>query len=578
MRIKKLEGNIIAKIAAGEIIENPSSVIKELMDNCIDALATNIEIEFQNGGKDYIRVSDNGAGIIYEDLKIAFSRHATSKLNSVKDISTIESMGFRGEALPSIATVSNVELLSNVSSQSNAGKINLEFGAVLNVKPDVRTKGTTVVVTNLFGNMPARRNFLKTTRSEIQKNYDLIKKYALCYPEIKFKVISDGRKYIETSGSGSLVELLSQIYNNDLATSMIPIEYNSKHLDINGYISNVNIKKSSNVNINCFVNKRVVKNRIFNYAIERAYDSLLVKGDYPVCVLNLKLDPVFLDINVHPSKNEIKIRDEREIFSHVEKTIRSNLINYNTNKDDIFSNGLKFDFNVAEKQSLHNPLTQFEQKYNVKEFANKNNPNIQEFILSENDPKNLIFEFKLLGQLNDSYILGEYQKTICIIDQHAAHERVNYEKLQFNSANIINKQELLNPIILNLEIKENEWLEKNVKIMNELGFDIESFGVINEWKINKIPTYLINKNIESKVIKIISDFTNNISDTNNIDDRLKSLACHSSIEFGDKLSNMEMLKLIEDISNCKEPWKCPHGRPVLIQINEVELSKWFSRT
>ena len=410
MRIKKLEDNIIAKIAAGEIIENPSSVIKELMDNCIDALATNIEIEFQNGGKDYIRVSDNGAGIIYEDLKIAFSRHATSKLNSVKDISTIESKGFRGEALPSIATVSNVELLSNVSSQSNAGKINLEFGAVLNVKPDVRTKGTTVVVTNLFGNMPARRNFLKTTRSEIQKNYDLIKKYALCYPEIKFKVISDGRKYIETSGSGSLVELLSQIYNNELATSMIPIEYNSKHIDINGYISNVNIKKSSNVNINCFVNKRVVKNRIFNYAIERAYDSLLVKGDYPVCVLNLKLDPIFLDINVHPSKNEIKIRDEREIFSHVEKTIRSNLINYNTNKDDIFSNGLKFDFNVSEKQSLNNPLTQFEQKYKVKEFANKNNPNIQEFILSENDPKNLIFEFKLLGLLNDSYILGEYQK------------------------------------------------------------------------------------------------------------------------------------------------------------------------
>ena len=332
MRIKKLEGNIIAKIAAGEIIENPSSVIKELMDNCIDALATNIEIEFQNAGKDYIRVSDNGAGIIYEDLKIAFSRHATSKLNSVKDISTIESMGFRGEALPSIATVSNVELLSNVSSQSNAGKINLEFGSVLNVKPDVRTKGTTVVVTNLFGNMPARRNFLKTTRSEIQKNYDLIKKYALCYPEIKFKVISDGRKYIETSGSGSLVELLSHIYNNELATSMIPIEYNSQHIGINGYISNVNIKKSSNVNINCFVNKRVIKNRIFNYAIERAYDSLLVKGDYPVCVLNLKLDPSFLDINVHPSKNEIKIRDEREIFSHVEKTIRSNLINYNTNK------------------------------------------------------------------------------------------------------------------------------------------------------------------------------------------------------------------------------------------------------
>ena len=578
MRIKKLEHNIIAKIAAGEIIENPSSVIKELMDNCIDALATNIEIEFQNGGKDYIRVSDNGTGIIYEDLKIAFSRHATSKLNSVKNISTIESMGFRGEALPSIATVSNVELISNVSSENHAGKINLEYGSVLNVKPDVRTKGTTVVVTNLFGNMPARRNFLRTTRSEIQKNYDLIKKYILCYPEIKFKVISDGRKYIETSGSGSMVELFSQIYNSELANSMIPIENNSEFLGINGYVSNINIKKSSNVNINCFVNKRVIKNRIFNYAIERAYDSLLVKGNYPVCVLNLKLDPSFLDINVHPSKNEIKIRDEREIFSQVEKTIRSNLINYNTNKNDISSEVRQFDFNVVEKQFPNDSISEYSAKSNFKDYANKNNSNIQEFILSENDPKNLIFEFKLLGQLNNSYILGEYQKNICIIDQHAAHERVNYEKLQFNSTNTTNKQELLNPIILNLEIRENEWLNGNLKVMQELGFDIESFGALNEWKINRIPSYLINKNIESKVMRIITDFTNNYFDKDNSDDRLKTLACHSSIEFGDKLSNMEMLKLIEDISKCNEPWKCPHGRPVLIQISESELSKWFSRT
>ena len=578
MRIKKLEDNIIAKIAAGEIIENPSSVIKELMDNCIDALATNIEIEFHNGGKDYIRISDNGTGIIYEDLKIAFSRHATSKLNSVNNISTIQSMGFRGEALPSIATVSNIELISNVSSEGHAGKINLEYGSVLNVKPDVRTKGTTVVVTNLFGNMPARRNFLKTTRSEIRKNYDLIKKYILCYPQIKFKVISDGRQYIETSGSGSLVELFSKIHNNELANSMIPIEYNSKNLEINGYISNVNIKKSSNVNINCFVNKRVIKNRIFNYAIERAYDTLLVKGNYPVCVLNLKLDPSFLDINVHPSKNEIKIRDEREIFSQVEKTIRLNLINYNTNKNDISSHGMQFDFNEVEKQVPNNSINRYEQKSDFKAFPNKNNSNIQEFILSENDPKNLIFEFKLLGQLNNSYILGEYQKNICIIDQHAAHERVNYEKLQSDSVNIINKQELLNPIILNLDIKENEWLDENLKMMNEFGFDIESFGILNEWKINRVPSYLINKNIQSTVMGIIADFANNHSDNNNSDSRLKTLACHSSIEFGDKLSNMEMLKLIEDISKCKEPWKCPHGRPVLIQINEDELTKWFSRT
>ena len=406
----------------------------------------------------------------------------------------------------------------------------------------------------------------------------LIKKYILCYPEIKFKVISDGRKYIETSGSGSMVELFSQIYNSELANSMISIENNSEFLGINGYVSNINIKKSSNVNINCFVNKRVIKNRIFNYAIERAYDSLLVKGNYPVCVLNLKLNPSFLDINVHPSKNEIKIRDEREIFSQVEKTIRSNLINYNTNKNDISSEVRQFDFNVVEKQTGYDSIRQFSSKSNFKDYANKNNSNIQEFILSENDPKNLIFEFKLLGQLNNSYILGEYQKNICIIDQHAAHERVNYEKLQFNSTNTTNKQELLNPIILNLEIRENEWLNGNLKVMQELGFDIESFGALNEWKINRIPSYLINKNIESKVMRIITDFTNNYFDKDNSDDRLKTLACHSSIEFGDKLSNMEMLKLIEDISKCNEPWKCPHGRPVLIQISESELSKWFSRT
>ncbi|MFL2767557.1 MAG: DNA mismatch repair endonuclease MutL [Dehalococcoidia bacterium] len=574
MRIKILTQDIISKIAAGEVIENPSSVIKELIDNSIDANSSKIEIEIKNGGKDYIRLSDNGIGILDEDLKIAFSRHATSKLSDISDVNKIQSMGFRGEALPSIATVSNVLLVSKTINQSHAYGINVNFGNITKYKPESRVDGTTVTVTDLFGNMPARRKFLKSSRSESKKNYDLIKKYSLCYPNIKFIVISDGRKYIETPGTGNLKDLFPILFDINTSNSMIKINHNSNDLELTGYVSNVNIRKSSNVNVHCFINNRVIKNRIFHYAIERAYDSLLVKGDHPICVLNIELDPNLIDLNVHPSKNEIKIREERELFSIIEKQIRLSLIN-----SEISSDNTTIDFFNINSQSLNNKdSNKLQNIRNIRSIENTvqyPQNSFNDFFTSNVNKIDLLKEFILLGQVNNSYIVGEYKNEISIIDQHAAHERVNYEKLIYSTEKKIVSQELLNPIILNLSAEEDIWVQDNIEFFINNGFEIESFGIANQIIIRKLPLQFTKGNLEQKIYKYIIELKNNSK--NSEDERKKTLACHASIEFGDSLTNAEIFNLIEELSSCQEPWTCPHGRPTLIKIDNQQLLKLFQR-
>ena len=579
MRIKILTQDIISKIAAGEVIENPSSVIKELIDNSIDANSSKIEIEIKNGGKDYIRVSDDGNGILDKDLKIAFSRHATSKLSDISEVNKIQSMGFRGEALPSIATVSNVSLISKTINQAHAYSINVNFGNITNYNPESRVDGTTVVVTDLFGNMPARRKFLKSSRSESKKNYDLIKKYSLCYPNIKFVVISDGRKYIETPGTGNLKDIFPILFDINTSNSMIEINHNSNELELTGYVSNVNIRKSSNTNVHCFINNRVIKNKIFHYAIDRAYDSLLVKGDHPICVLNINIDPNLIDLNVHPSKNEIKIREERELFSMIEKQIRLSLINSDIVRDDTTN-----DFFSINSQSLKDTETSNLQNITKKSITNIRHPensvqysqnSFNDFLTSDVNKLDLLKEFVLLGQVNNSFIVGEYKNEISIIDQHAAHERINYEKLLYSPEKALVSQELLNPIILNLSADEDIWVQDNIDFFIHSGFEIESFGIANQLIIRKLPLQFTKGNLEQKIYKYIIELKNNSKTSE--DERKKTLACHASIEFGDSLTNTEIFTLIEELSSCQEPWTCPHGRPTLIKIDNQQLLKLFQR-
>ena len=576
MRIKKLDQEIISKIAAGEVIENPSSVIKELIDNSIDAGSLKIEIEIKNGGKDYIRVSDDGKGIIKEDLKIAFSRHATSKLNDIEKVNYIQSMGFRGEALPSIATVSDVLLVSKSINQEYAYSLNVNFGKTGDLVPESRNKGTTVVVSDLFGNMPARKNFLKSSRAESKKNYDLIKKYSLCYPKIKFVVISDGRKYLETLGNGKLEDLYSVLYDTTTANSMLEINYESKEIKLKGLISNLSIKKSSNANVNVFVNNRVIKNKFFHYAIDRAYDSLLVKGEFPICTLNVEIDPLLIDLNVHPSKNEIKIRDERNLFSLIEKQIRLSLINSKSNNNNSEISILNYDSDSI--------ITSGIETYSNKLYSDHNKSVIQyaqnlfpEFSSNnDNDIKiDLIKEFRLLGQINNSFILGEYKTQIAIIDQHAAHERINYEKILSNVNQEVLSQELLNPVILNLSAEEDIWVQENIDLFISVGFEIESFGITNQLIIRKLPLQFTKGNLERKLHNYISELKNNSKTSE--DERLKTLACHASIEFGDSLTQSEIFNLIEELSLSQEPWTCPHGRPTMIRLDNQQLYKWFKR-
>lgn len=609
--INVLDQNTINKIAAGEVIERPSSIVKELVENSIDAKANKITIEIRNGGKNYIRVSDNGIGIDKEEIKKAFLSHATSKIRNIDDLQMLISFGFRGEALPSISSISKLTLETKTEYSKNGYKYVINYGEDFDIKDAALNDGTTITVENIFENVPVRKNFLLSEQSEASRIYDIIQKIALSNPSISFKYIQDGKEKLHTSGDNSLKNIIYTIYGRECVNNLIEIN-NNEDIHIRGYIANPEFNRSNRNEEIFFVNNRYVKNLMVSKAIEDAYKPYLMQHKFPFTVLFIDLEPNVVDVNVHPSKAEVRFANNNHVYGIVNNTIAKALsalhtnenVNNTINNDNPFS--LKFaNSNIEDKNEEDdsnflrsddkNKIINLEKQnnnfiimnklnYQKEEETNYHNLNkfeqlkIYDDEKTENNQKN----YKIIGQLFDTYILIEADDSLYILDQHACHEKIYYEKFikrineQFDKGLL--SQKVFPEIIITLNPMQLETVEKYNDILQKLGFTIDIFSD-NDVKISSVPFDIPDISRKDLLLELFDSLSelNSISDLNILKEKIASMSCKKAVKANHKLSLIEIENLINEIFKLDNPFNCPHGRPTIYKITHNELDKKFKR-
>lgn len=634
--IKLLDEKTIDKIAAGEVVERPFSVVKELVENSIDSMADEIVVEIKNGGKGYIRITDNGSGIANDEIGISVLRHATSKIRTVTDLYSLDTLGFRGEALSSISAVSKFELTSKTEDEEMGRTVKISGGTTLSEQFTGAPNGTTVIVRDLFYNIPARKKFLKTDKSEGSAITDLITRLSLINTDISFKLIRDGNIIHTTPKNTTELNIISSVLGSDFSKSLMEIEYSSDTIDIRGYITNLNYYRANRKMQLIYVNDRFIMDKDISASIEKAYSTMLPRSKFPGFILYITLDPSEIDVNIHPQKSKIKFNDmkflEDLLFSLIAKKLRSKFLsksvkkNVNSNKarsgnmtSDIVSEQIKvftpeeisdgFILNPIDladdikleientdisNNSIHDLTskkpadrtydgTNDDEYYNSLENTETNADNLIVFEKGTMDnPYHIVFkELIYIGSVFDSYLIYEdrINGNMFLMDQHAAHERVNYEKFisQFNTSDI-KVQNLLVPELIHLELKEYYKVLDNLDTYAELGFDVEDFGS-KTIRISALPFIFTNGDIK----RIFYDILDNIDlkkSNGNMGDYLNKLikkACVASVKAGDKLNKSEIENLLNELSRCSSPFTCPHGRPIWIRYSKHEIEKSFNR-
>lgn len=555
MPIKVLAPEVISKIAAGEVVERPASVVKELIENSLDAGATQIAVEAQGGGVELIRVSDNGSGIPASEVELAFHRYATSKIGNLDDLEKISSLGFRGEALPSIAAVAEVEILTQTSSETVGSYMYLRKGEVVRKESRARPQGTTVTVRRLFRYFPARLKFLKSVNTENSHIAHLVSQYALAFPEVKFSLVLDKRQSLHTTGNGDLREVVSKIYGSELAQRMLKVEQKDALAKVVGLASPPSLARSNRNYLSFFVNRRWVHSPLLTRATEETYHGLLMDGQHPIVVINISLPAQELDVNIHPAKAQIKFCHEQTVFSSVQKAIKEALA-----KTPIASpKAVPFPVSSGQWQS---PRMIME---NEPVFAVAQLPTLELPVL------------RVLGQLANTYIIAEGPDGLYLIDQHAAHERILYDRILAQWAQKkVEVQGLLQPITIEFSPREEETLKASKEFLAEFGFTIEPFGN-RSYLIRTMPALMARANI----IEIISALLDSLASQESLnpwEEKIaRSLACHGAIRAGQQLSNEEMRELIKQLEQTKQPRTCPHGRPTMIHLSAHQLEKEFGR-
>ncbi|BAH06516.1 DNA mismatch repair endonuclease MutL [Clostridium kluyveri] len=605
-RINLLDMDTSNKIAAGEVVEGPSSVVKELLENSIDSGAKNITIEIEDGGQKSIRVIDDGVGIHPEDVEKAFMPHATSKISTLEDLNKIYTMGFRGEALSSIAAVSHVILRSKVKDEFNYGREISISGGVLNYIQDTGCNiGTTVLVKDLFFNVPARKKFLKSPGREGSLISDIINRLSLANPNIVFKFFRDGKKSLVTYGSGEVMDVIRCIYGKNIYENIIPIENHSDIASIYGYIGNSEVSRGSRNNQSIFVNRRYVKDKSITAAVEKAFKSFLTVNKFPFFVLFLDLFPEFVDINVHPAKWEIKFSDSRMIFKFVFDTIHQALReslkdsfkidiiedkilekeeeSVQTNKiqipidlrSPIYESYIKEEYGNNEKQE-DNISFEYGNTLEGGNTAEENvrlNDSLKESKISKLPP------FKMIGQFNNTYIIAEAASNLYIIDQHAAHEKILFEKYKSN----IEKKEVISQILITsvvMELTNDDYAcyVENKDVFKKAGFNIELFGN-NTINVREVPVILGKPDIKNLFTDII-DNLKNMGSGDTVEVKylsIATLACRAAIKAKHNLSQVEMEHLLHELGFLEDPFTCPHGRPTIVKFTLNDLEKKFKR-
>ena len=555
MPIKVLESEIVSKIAAGEVIERPASVVKELIENSLDARATQIAVETQGGGVELIKVSDNGAGIPAPELELAFHRYATSKIGNLDDLEKISSLGFRGEALPSIAAVAEVEILTQTSSTPIGSYLHLRKGEVVRKESGARPQGTTITVRRLFRYFPARLKFLKSVNTENSHIAHLVSQYALAFPEVKFSLVLDKRPSLRTTGNGDLREVVSEIYGSEVAQRMLKVEQKDSPAKIGGLTSPPSLARSNRNYLSFFVNRRWVRSPLLTRATKEAYHGLLMDGQHPIAVINISLPTQELDVNIHPAKAQIKFCHEQAVFGSVQKAIEEAL----ARTPIASSKAVPFSVSSGQWQSPRMIMD------NEPAFVVAQLPTMELPVL------------RVLGQLANTYIIAEGPNGLYLIDQHAAHERILYDRISAQWAQKeVEVQGLLQPITIELSPREEETLRASKEFLAEFGFTIEPFGN-RSYMIRAIPALMAKANIIEIISVLLDNLASKESPSPWEEKIAQSLACHGTIRAGQQLSNEEMRELIKQLEQTKQPRACPHGRPTMIHLSSHQLEKEFGR-
>ena len=595
--IRVMSDLLANKIAAGEVVERCLSVVKELVENSVDAKSDEIKVELIESGLRSIKVIDNGSGMDKDDAILAFQRHATSKLYSEDDLFSISSLGFRGEALPSIASVSEVEL--KTSSNGVGTYVHIKGGNIIEVKESDLAKGTSFTITNLFYNTPARLKHLSSSYAELANIVEYVHKMALSYPNIKFILVNDGRELFNTSGDGNLLKVINAIYGINVVKKMIKIDNKNNDYEISGYISLPEVNRSSKNYISTLVNGRVVKNYQLSKIINESYSTFKEDTRYPIVVINIKTDPSLLDVNIHPSKLDIKFSNMDELIKLIQTTI------INTLKDKLLIP--KIEIPTSDKVEikyenmsldLNRTVSEEDTAYTSKlsDFVNFNNQDSIEDLSSitdENELLNKITEVESqeenkklpelypIGLALGTYIVCQNELGVYLIDQHAAKERINYEIVLYNLSHPNNN--VMTPLIpINIELPLNEYLiiKQNIEILNKINIQVEEFGS-SSFRVISHPTW-INKGFEVQTIKHIFEMIvrdeKNFSLERFIDNVAKMVSCKMSIKGNTRINIEEMESLINDLRKCNNPFNCPHGRPTIIHFTIYELEKMFKRS
>ena len=586
-RIKVMDELLSNKIAAGEVVEKVVSIVKELVENSIDAKATMIKVDLKEAGLREITVTDNGIGMDKNDAQLAFQRHATSKLYTDDDLFNINSLGFRGEALPSIAAVSDVVLKT---CQDDVGtQIHIKGGKILENKLSEGRIGTQITVTNLFYNTPARLKHLSSPYAELAGVTEYVNKMALSYPKVKFILTNDEKELLNTSGSGNLLKVIKSIYGLDIAKKMLPIEISNDDYEISGYISLPEVNRSSRNHMTVLVNGRVIKNQYLNRIINDAYFSFKEDTRYPIVVIKITADPILVDVNIHPSKQDIKFsnfEDLKNMISEViNKTIRSKLlipkievkeqptVKYENLSLNLERNSISEEPSLLDKQKLTN-LVNFNYEPN-NELDNEEEPSY-----IEERPKETLPELYPIGLALGTYIVCENERGIYLIDQHAAEERINYEKNSYLLAHPNN--DVISPLIpMIIELPNNEFIiaKEKLDIIKSYNIDIEEFG-INSFRVISHPTWFPKGNEEKIVRRIIEEIVNKGKDFSlaKFNNSLAALiSCKMSIKANTRITKEAQEEIINKLRKCNNPFNCPHGRPTIINFTTYEIEKMFKR-
>ena len=623
--IHVLDEKTANKIAAGEVVERPSSVIKELTENALDAGATTVEIEIADGGSSYMRVSDNGSGMSEEDAKKSIIRHGTSKISSIEDIFSITSLGFRGEAVPSIAAVSELVMTTRMNDTDLAFRMVLSGGSVKEEEHTGASVGTTMEVRNLFFNTPARKKFMKSERTESSKISDIITKLALTRPDVAFTFINNGRTVLQTGGTGDDLETIAAIYGAAVAKEVFPVTYENENLTIHGYVGKPSLLKSTRAWQTCIVNRRVIHNAVVFKAIENAYHAMLPKSGYPFALLYVETDPATIDVNVHPAKTEIKFADEQQMYRavyhciitalmsrekpeqiatpvnlsprQIEKAVpakevenRQGSFTFSTPREGGFStegrrnNGGSLEHGYVPVQRQDKPYTP---EPHVKAYAaGEENPfSIVREELSESVKEHSVIHFDgdedvfiPLGAVANCYIVAKKGEDLYIIDQHAAHERVRYDKFCKRTESMPSQQ-LLTAEFVEADSSDMQLFSEKEEVFRDLGYIYTEAGPTT-LRMEAIPADLPTSHIADS-LQEICHILHESPQTDKATLRHSSLAylsCHGAVKAGDTLNVREMKELLEALFHTETPYVCPHGRPIIVRFTPGELAKLFKRT